>query len=254
MENILYYSKRLPKGPWYWCRHSWLITKGWKQIKMMFQCEDRKALQTLVDNITITSETHQITKLVLHAIQTIIKEDEYFWYYHDELVSDVNLKLDEPIQSLSKHILQLTNNCNFRNSNTKDTLKIIIQEHAVKYHEARDWVQQQDKSMLAYNKIFAHCKTLEICCEQYQKAKDKGHVELTTIITATESSSFILQYAINTQHKCKKCGCNHIQGSNPAYFKDCYSCSGKGHTTNICRRPHWQHPKGEYCSWNNRGW
>ena len=30
--------------------------KGWKQIKMMFTGEDRQALQTLIDNNTITQE------------------------------------------------------------------------------------------------------------------------------------------------------------------------------------------------------
>ena len=37
--------------------------RGWKQVKM-FQGEDRKNLQTLVDNNTITPETQQTPKLL----------------------------------------------------------------------------------------------------------------------------------------------------------------------------------------------
>ena len=34
--------------------------KGWKQIKMMFTGEDRQALQTLIENNTITQEDQHI--------------------------------------------------------------------------------------------------------------------------------------------------------------------------------------------------
>ena len=40
--------------------------KGWKQIKMMFTREDRQALQTLIDNNTITPEDQSTP---IHALK-----------------------------------------------------------------------------------------------------------------------------------------------------------------------------------------
>ena len=36
----------------------------------------------------------------------------------------------------------------FTDSNTKETLKIMLLAHAIKYHEARDWIRLQDQSTL----------------------------------------------------------------------------------------------------------
>ena len=41
---------------------------GWKQMKMMFQGEDRQALQSLIDNNTITPEDQKTPKHALKAI------------------------------------------------------------------------------------------------------------------------------------------------------------------------------------------
>ena len=63
--------------------------KGWKQIKMMFTREDRQTLQTMIDNNTITAE-HQLTPInALKAIKTTIKEEEHYWHYRDEVLSDI---------------------------------------------------------------------------------------------------------------------------------------------------------------------
>ena len=51
--------------------------KELKQVKMMFTGEDRQALQTLLDNGTITLEIQQATKLILNAIQKTIKEAKF---------------------------------------------------------------------------------------------------------------------------------------------------------------------------------
>ena len=61
---------------------------GWKQIKMMFQGEDRQALQSLIDNNTITPEDQKTPKHALKAIQSCIKEEEHFWHFRDEVMSD----------------------------------------------------------------------------------------------------------------------------------------------------------------------
>ena len=43
--------------------------RGWRQIKMMFEDEDCLALQTLIDNQTITPAAQWTPSLVLKAIQ-----------------------------------------------------------------------------------------------------------------------------------------------------------------------------------------
>ena len=45
---------------------------------MMFQDEDREALQALLDNNTITPEDQLTPAHVLNPIQTTVKEDEHF--------------------------------------------------------------------------------------------------------------------------------------------------------------------------------
>ena len=52
--------------------------KGWRQIKMMFEDEDCLALQTLIDNQTISPDAQLTLSLMLKAIQLVIKEDVHF--------------------------------------------------------------------------------------------------------------------------------------------------------------------------------
>ena len=52
--------------------------KGWCQIKMMFQGDDRQTLQDLIDNNTITAEDQITPTSALKAIQRPLKEDEHF--------------------------------------------------------------------------------------------------------------------------------------------------------------------------------
>ena len=51
----------------------------WKQIKMMFQGEERQTLQTMIDNNTIAQNQLTPTK-ALKAIQSCIRDEEHFWY------------------------------------------------------------------------------------------------------------------------------------------------------------------------------
>ena len=63
--------------------------KGWKQLKLMFKGEDRKALQTFIDNGVMTTEHMKTTRATLDAIATSIKSEEHFWAHRDELVSEL---------------------------------------------------------------------------------------------------------------------------------------------------------------------
>ena len=128
------------------------------QIKMMFQDDDRQTFQNLIDKNIITPEDQLTPIHALKAIQTTIKEDEHFWHFRDEVLSDFRQEPNEGMHSLSNRITNLINNCKFTYSNTKETLKIMLLVHAIKYHEARDWIRLQDQSTLTYQSLLNHCK------------------------------------------------------------------------------------------------
>ena len=58
-------------------------------FKMMFEGEDCQAIQTLLDNNSITAEDQCIPVQVLNAIKTVIKEDKPFWHYCNEILCDL---------------------------------------------------------------------------------------------------------------------------------------------------------------------
>ena len=125
-----------------------MTPKRLETVKMMFQKENRHALQTLVHNITVSPEAQCALKSILDAIQITIKEGEHFWHYGNEILSDVYQKTDEPILLLSTCSSQLKNNCRFTNIYTKETLQLILLQHTIKYHEANDRIHQQHHSPL----------------------------------------------------------------------------------------------------------
>ena len=135
----------------------------------MFEGEDRKALQSLIDSSVMTPEHMLKPKAALDAIGTTIKSEEHNWAYRDELMSDLQQLPDKGIDALSQHICDLITKPKFGNAQTIEMIKIMVLQHAVKYHEARDWFRLQDQSQLTYQALLSHCKMLETCCEQYQK-------------------------------------------------------------------------------------
>ena len=79
----------------------------------------------------------------------------------------------------------------------------MLLQHAVRFHEARDWIHLQDQNQLTYASLLQHCKTLEQRCEQYQKAQIKGRAELTTLsaasshrISCTSRQCYFTQYPV----------------------------------------------------------
>ena len=135
--------------------------KGWMQIKMMFTGEDRQALQTLIDNNTITPEDQLTPSCTLKAIQTTIKEEEHYWHYRDEIMSDIKQQPNEQIHTLNSIITMLVNNCTFQDHQTTETIKIMLLQHAIQFHKARDWIRLQDPATLTYQSLLHHCKLLE---------------------------------------------------------------------------------------------
>ena len=86
---------------------------GWKQLKMMFEGEDRQTLQTLNDNGTITEEQQKIPWQVLDATATTFRSKKHFWQFSNELLSDACQWPNEGIHSLNTHIMALVNKCKF---------------------------------------------------------------------------------------------------------------------------------------------
>ena len=103
--------------------------------------------------------------------------------------------------------------CKFNHPQTIEVLTIMVLQHAVQYHEARDWIWLQNQSQLTYQSLLAHCKLLESCCEHYQNAKEKGCADLTTITAATSSASSIHTDTLSTYPCCNKGGCSHPYAS-----------------------------------------
>ena len=192
----------------------------------------------MIDNNTITAEDQQTPTKALKAIQSCIKDEEHFWHFRDEVMSDVQQQPNEQIHALNTRITTLVNNCRFQDQNTTNTIKLMLLQHAVRFHEARDWICLQDQNQLIYASLLQHCKTLEQRCEQYQKAQSKGRAELTTLSAATATASSVHQDNVtihNTQ--CTGCGYKHPCDNCPAKGKECYNCHWLNHYTALCRCP-----------------
>ena len=80
---------------------------------MMFEDEDCLALQTLIDNQTITPAAQWTPSLVLKAIHLVIKEDVHLWHQRDKLLSDLQQLPNESIHALSTHIITIIGKCSF---------------------------------------------------------------------------------------------------------------------------------------------
>ena len=212
--------------------------RGWKQIKMMFTGEDRQALQTMIDNNTITPADQCTPIQALKAIQTAIKDEEHYWHYRDEILSNIRQQPEEQVHALSNRIIALVNNCSFQDQQTTETIKIMLLQHAIRYHEARNWIRQQDPAALTYKSLLQHCKSLGQRCKHYRKAQQKGRAELTSLATASVTSNAIHQDAITTHpnhNNCYRCGYHHQPNDCPARGQRCYYCNNIGHFSHLCK-------------------
>ena len=107
----------------------------------------------MIDNNTITAE-HQLTPIhALKAIQTTIKEEEHYWHYRNEVLSDIRQQPDEQIHALNNRITTLVNNCSFQDPQSTETIKIMLLQHTIRYHKACNWIHLQDPVMLTYKTL-----------------------------------------------------------------------------------------------------
>ena len=95
---------------------------------------------------------------------------------------------DEGIHVLNICITTLVNQCKFSAQCTKKKLRIMVLQHAVCYHEAWNWIHQQDQFQLAYQALLVQCQLLESCCEMFQKSKENDPTELTSLSTVNSSA------------------------------------------------------------------
>ena len=95
--------------------------------------------------------------------------------------------------------------CKFDHKNVNEILKIMLPQHAVRYHKANDCIWLQDQQQPTYQSLFPHCQLLKTWCEQFHKAKEKGQANLTSLTAATASSSSIHQDTLTAHPKCPKC-------------------------------------------------
>ena len=133
----------------------------------MLTGEDRQALQTMIDNNTITPADQCTPIQALKAIQTTIKDEEHYWHYRDKVLSDIRQQPGEQVHALNNRITTLINNCNFQDQETTETIKIMLLQHAIRYHKAHDWIRLQDPAALTYKSLLQHCKQLKQCCKQF---------------------------------------------------------------------------------------
>ena len=130
------------------------------------------------------------------------------------------------------------------NQNTKEILKIMVLQHAVCYHEVWDWIHQQDQSQLTYQALLSKCQLLKSCNKMFQKAKEKGHAELTSLSTATSSASSIHKDALLAYLKCPQCGYCHSPSNCLAHGQECNKCGGQNHITALYQRRSKQSSQG----------
>ena len=153
------------------------------------------------------------------------------------ILSDIRQQPDEQVHTLSNRIITLINNCNFQDQQTTETLKIMLLQHAIRCHEAHDWIRQQDPATLTYKTLLQHCKHLEQQCKHFIKAQQKGRAELTSLGTA-KTTNTIHQDAITThpsQNTCYRCGYHHQLNNCPARGQRCYHCNNIGHISHLCK-------------------
>ena len=133
-------------------------------------------------------------------------------------------------------ICDLVTKSKFTHSPTQEMLKIMVLPCTVCYLEARDWIGQQDQFQLTYQALLSHYKLLESCCEQYKKARERGHADLASITASTASSIHADSLTVFPHNCCNKCGYSHPHTKCSAQGQQCYACNGYNHLTSLCRQ------------------
>ena len=104
-------------------------------------------------------------------------------------LTDLQQLPDEGIHALSTHIITLLGKCRFPLQEIKEMMKLMVLQHAVKFHEACDWIWLQDQDALTYQSFLNYCTQLEGRCDQFKQAQVQGRAQLVSITSASTSQS-----------------------------------------------------------------
>ena len=66
-------------------------------------------------------------------------------------MSDVRQQPNEQIHTLNTRITTLFNNCRFQVHQTTETIKTMLLQYTIKFHEARDWIRLKTQQHLHIN-------------------------------------------------------------------------------------------------------
>ena len=136
------------------------------------------------------------------------------------------------------HITTLVNNSKLIYEQTKETLKIMLLWHTIKYHKARYWIRQEKSTRIyiCIPPLLLHI--VKVLMWNLPESQEKGHTQFTTITTASATASSIHQDAFSTKINCNRCGNTCSRNKCPPYKKECYNCSSTGYFTSLCIKPH----------------
>ena len=120
----------------------------------------------------------------------------------------------------------------------------------MQYVTMRTWTGYINKTSpslpLTYQALLLYWKLLESLSEMFQKTKEKGCLELTSLTAVTSSASSIHQDAPSAYPQCHQCGYYHSSSNCPAHGQECCRYGCWNHFTAMCqRRPQWS-------SWGSR--
>ena len=110
---------------------------------------------------------------VLDAITTTIKSEQHCWHFWDKLLLDVWQHPDKGIHALSTRIISLVNSCMFPHKEMMETLKIMVLQQIVRYHEAHDLILQQDQQQLTYQTLLSDCQLLKTSTSSSKRLRKK---------------------------------------------------------------------------------
>ena len=170
-------------------------------------------------------------------------------HYRDEILSNIRQCPEEQVHALNNRIIILVNNCSFQDPQTTETIKIMLLQHAIRYHEACNWIRLQDPAALTYKSLLQHCKSLEQRCKHCRKVQQKGRAGLTSLATASATNNSIHQDSLSTHtnhNNCYRCRYNHTNRDCLARGQKCYHCNNLGHFLTFMQiKIHIQHKKAK---------
>ena len=231
--------------------------KGWCQIKMMFEGDDCQALQTLINNNTISPDAQHTPILALNAVQSVVKR------MCTSGITTVKSCLNSA-SCLMKPSIPLVPELTPQLANVESIQKRLKKPLRLCYYgmqlSAMEWgtgcvCKIKEPELL----VPPSALQLEACCEQFQQAQAQGRAHLTTIILASANQSSLhanAQWTTTHQSCFFWCGKSQPQANCPVIGQECYNCHGTGHFTALCRRPcPNRHPANSFnrSQWDTRG-